>query len=464
MRRKEYFYTLVLAVAVLILVNFVYLNVGVIQSSTISRHPYIQMGTSNSVVIVWRTSKAIQPRVYFSEKLGSTGKEVSNKEIDVHLAPNLRSLNGDQKSYLFSAPNNTHQYEAQIRNLKSDTLYYYSVYNGNRVIAGGDSKHFFRTYPITNARPLRFWVVGDSGKNNKAQKDIFKGLQRYLKKNNISLDAYLHVGDMAYWHGRDSEFQSKFFAIYKDLLSQVVCWPTIGNHDSYTGKTGNRPYNDAFVLPTKAEAGGVLSGTEYYYSYEIGPVHFISLNSLNIHPTEKMTLWLKNDLKKNKKAWTIVYFHHPPYTKGTHDSDTEAPNIKMREHIMPILEPGGVDLVLGGHSHIYERSMLIDGAYATPTTSAGVILDDGDGDIEGDGAYVKRAGIHEGTIMIVVGNGGAGLGQRGISPVMKKTLQIYGSIVIEIHQDTLKTVMIDQKGKIQDRFHIIKKDKTHFGD
>ena len=56
----------------------------------------------------------------------------------------------------------------------------------------------------------------------------------------------------------------------------------------------------------------------------------------------------------------IAYWHQPPYTKGTHDSDTEIMCIEMRQNIMPILEQYGVDLVLNGHSHGYERSYLID--------------------------------------------------------------------------------------------------------
>ena len=102
-----------------------------------------------------------------------------------------------------------------------------------------------------------------------------------------------------------------------------------------------------------------------------------------------MAQWLKADLEKTKAEWLIAYFHHPPYTKGSHDSDKEEQLIEMREHIMPILESGGVDIVFTGHSHIYERSMLIDGAYATPTVSEGVILDDGDGNPNGDGPYLS---------------------------------------------------------------------------
>ena len=93
-----------------------------------------------------------------------------------------------------------------------------------------------------------------------------------------------------------------------------------------------------------------------------------------------MDTWLKADLEQTTADWLVAYFHHPPYTKGSHDSDREKQLVEMRTYVMPILESGGVDLVLTGHSHIYERSMLMDGAYATPTVAENVILDDGDGD------------------------------------------------------------------------------------
>ena len=78
----------------------------------------------------------------------------------------------------------------------------------------------------------------------------------------------------------------------------------------------------------------------------------------------------------------------------------------MREDVLPILEAGGVDLVLGGHSHIYERSYPLLGAYSTPTPdfgtllSSGNILDTGDGDPSGNGAY------QNGTVYVVAGHGG----------------------------------------------------------
>ena len=58
-----------------------------------------------------------------------------------------------------------------------------------------------------------------------------------------------------------------------------------------------------------------------------------------------MAQWLKADLEKTSADWLVAYWHHPPYTKGSHDSDKEQQLIEMREYIMPILESGGVDLV-----------------------------------------------------------------------------------------------------------------------
>ena len=65
------------------------------------------------------------------------------------------------------------------------------------------------------------------------------------------------------------------------------------------------------------------------------------------------------------RDWIVAYWHHPPYSKGTHDSDLEIELIEMRTHVLPVLEDHGVAVVFGGHSHSYERSYLIDGHYGS---------------------------------------------------------------------------------------------------
>lgn len=69
--------------------------------------------------------------------------------------------------------------------------------------------------------------------------------------------------------------------------------------------------------------------------------------------------WLRDDLTANTLQWVVVYFHHPPYSKGSHNSDASTELIDMRQNIIPLLEQHGVDLVMSGHSHSYERSFFI---------------------------------------------------------------------------------------------------------
>jgi hypothetical protein len=131
----------------------------------------------------------------------------------------------------------------------------------------------------------------------------------------------------------------------------------------------------------------------------------------------------------------------------------------MRELIMPILESGGVDLVLTGHSHIYERSMLVDGAYHTPTTADGVILDDGDGDPKGDGAYRKSEGLHphQGTIQVVTGHGGAKVSRKGTMPIMKRMIVEHGSTLVDVADDVLSITMVNRAGDVRDLCQLIKR-------
>jgi hypothetical protein len=103
--------------------------------------------------------------------------------------------------------------------------------------------------------------------------------------------------------------------------------------------------------------------------------------------------------------------------------------------------------------------MLIDGAYATPTTAQGVVLDDGDGSPEGDGPYRKSAGIHphEGAVQVVTGNGGAKVSRKGTSPVMRTVFVEHGSVAIDVDGDTLTGRMINRLGVRRDLFAIQKR-------
>jgi hypothetical protein len=450
--------------------------------ANLSRGPYLQLATPESIVIVWRTDGPSDPSVRIGASADQLDRVIDPDAITLRVAAGVEAAENIPRLYLeppedaaerdprkrdpSTAPG-TCQYEARLDGLKPDTRYFYAVYDGDRRLAGGDDAHHFTTSPIPGSKEsLRVWVVGDSGTGGRDQRQVYEATQGFLRDSGRELDAYLHMGDMAYPDGTDREFQRTFFDVYQQTLRNTVCWPTMGNHEGHTsrGMLGFGPYYDAYVVPTAAEAGGVASGSEAYYSFDIANVHFVCLDShdLDRAPTGAMAQWLVADLEQAKADWLIAFWHHPPYTKGSHDSDREGQLIEMRTHIMPILESGGVDLVLAGHSHIYERSMLIDGAYSTPTTAQGVVLDDGDGKPEGDGPYKKSAGLnpHEGTVAVVSGHGGAGISRKGTMPIMREIIVEHGSVILDIEGDTLTGTMVNKEQVLRDVFSIVKSGKV----
>lgn len=232
-------------------------------------------------------------------------------------------------------------------------------------------------------------------------------------KGGDDIDLFVLLGDNAYLEGTDAQWQGAFFDIYPNIMNKAAVWPTIGNHEmggacfdisafvglppgsffTFLGGTtdfsdpllynggpadcssgepvpgpdgSGPPYLSIFTLPAAGEMGGVPSGTEQYYSMDYANVHLVSLDAQlsNADDDQRAAMrdWLIADLSNNRRHWTIVIFHHPPYSKGeNHNSDFEQREIDMREVFTPIFEDYGVDVVYGGHAHSYERSYYLNG-------------------------------------------------------------------------------------------------------
>ncbi len=424
-----------------------------------ARDPYLQLATHQSIHLVWRTEGDIKPQVRFG-----TDPDRLHRLVPSHHVTTRTSDPKSKQPLHQSVSPQIHQYEVFLDGLQPKSTYYYAIFDqhGKR-LTPADSSYRFKTHPTPGSdAPVYFWVVGDSGTGGRAQAQVHEAMIAHNQKFKRELDLYLHVGDMAYGSGTDHEFSTRFFPMYETTIRNTVCWASMGNHEGRTSKgiTGIGPYYDAYICPTEAEAGGLPSGKEAYYSFDYGKTHFICLDShdLDRRPAGAMAQWLKADLEKTQAEFLVAFFHHPPYTLGSHNSNVEKHLIEMRQHIMPILESGGVDVVFTGHSHIYERSMLIDGAYSTPTTTDGVVLDDGDGDPAGDGPYLKSAGLtpHNGTVQVVAGHGGTGVSRRGTMPIMKRIIVENGSVLVSIKGDTLTAEMVNLHGDIRDIFAIKK--------
>jgi len=418
-------------------------------AATVVRGPYLQRTSTTAAVLRWRTDVATDTWAGWGEVAAVYDQTVASSALVT-------------------------DHFVQISGLAPKTVYFYAVGTTTTVLAGGDSAHHFRTAPAAGDPDAQhLWVVGDCGAtslplcappgpvtSNAAQ--VRDGYFAWM--NDATPDLWLMLGDNAYCSGTDAEFQMAVFDVYPQELATVAPWPVIGNHDAVSSDspTQSGPFFDMFSLPSAGEAGGIGSGTEAYFSYNSGDLHVVQLDSADsdLTPGSLMLTWLAADLAADTRPWTIVAFHHPPYSKGTHDSDNPADSggilQRMRENVVPILEAHGVDLVLTGHSHGYERTFLIDGHYGTTDTfvPATMLRQGGDGDPFGDGAYNKAPGPHSGTVYVVSGTGSRFEGVITPWPALAVGLSELGSLSIDLDGRDLDVRMIRPDATVADHFRI----------
>ena len=400
----------------------------------ITRGPYLQNGAPTAVTIRWRTDVPTLTEA-------CAGTDASSLNI-----------------FAFD-PTPTTEHEARLTDLDPDTLYYYAVSDGADFIEGPGAEWTFRTPPaFGTVKPVRIWALGDCGTGRNGSGRAESVRDGYLNSPLYQPpDVWLMLGDNAYGSGADAEYQNAVFDTYRPTLHSSILWSTLGNHETYTPGT---PYFSIFTLPAAGEGGGLASGTEHYYSFDYANIHFVCLDSMESArtPASPMLTWLESDLAATGQRWIVAFWHHPPYTKGTHDSDFEIELIEMRENALPILEAYGVDLVLCGHSHVYERSFLLDGHYGYSwQLNAGSFKDAGSGRAdEPDGAYGKDPGAHRGAVYCVAGSSGQTGGGSLDHPVMYLSLNELGSLILDVSGDRLDAKFLNHQGVIRDYFTISK--------
>jgi acid phosphatase type 7 len=449
-----------------------------VNSASLTRGPYLQIGNETGVTLRWRTDLATNSRITWG------------------------TVNGVYPNTVDDATATT-EHTLRINGLTADTKYFYTIGSTAGVLQGAADNYFVTSPLSASTRKTRIWALGDCGNASTNQIDTKNAFKNYIGSNYV--DALLTIGDNAYSSGLDNELQAEFFDIYKDdILKYYKLYPTPGNHDygNSNANTGvrNNAYYNSFDLPTAGQCGGVASGTEAYYSYDIGNVHFVSLdsygkengNTTKLYDTAgAQVTWLKNDLNSNTKRWVVVYFHHPPYTMTSHNSDNgtgvDADLVLIRENFIRILERYGVDLVLCGHAHGYERSYLLKDYYKQ--TAAGASLLEADFNItnhtatknnqnakyDGTGTascpYTYSSGkFNHGSVYIVSGSAGqVGGTQSGPNGTYPHNAMYYsnatngGSFYFEADSNRLDAKFISYTGTgasvapfIRDQFTIFK--------
>ena len=417
-------------------------------ATTILRGPYLQSATPTSLVVRWRTDTTEGSFVRYG--LAADALTETTKAFGIGT-----------------------EHIVQLSELLPGRRYFYSVM-GSAENKDGDGKilrvpvYAFTTPPLTGpASPTRVWVLGDPGTKGSGQLAVRDAFHTF--NANRAVDLWLMLGDNAYPDGTDADYQKALFEVYPETLRTSPLWPALGNHDGHSANsiTQSGTYYDIFTLPTRGQAGGVASGTEAYYSFDYANIHFVCLDSHDSDraPNGAMAQWLKADLAATTRDWIIAFFHHPPYSKGTHDSDREGRLVDMRQNFLPILEAGGVDVVLTGHSHVYERSFFVDGHYGKNADfdPALHVKQLGNGRAEGDGVYRKPRGRapHAGEVSVVSGSAGSA-GSKTKPPALDHramcvSFNELGSVVLDIDGLRLDLTFINERAEKRDGFAIEKK-------
>ena len=194
---------------------------------------------------------------------------------------------------------------------------------------------------------VRFAIIGDNGNGSRPQYEIAQQMERY--RQDLHFDFVLMMGDNLYGGKSPSDYKRKFEEPYRSLLAGgVKFYASLGNHDDP---------NERFYKPFN------MSGRRYY-SFQRGDATFFALDSTYMDVTQLD--WLDQELSKAKTPWKICYFHHPLYSNARH-----GPDLDLRARLEPLFHKYGVNVVLSGHEHVYERLVPQHGIFYFVLGSSG---------------------------------------------------------------------------------------------
>jgi predicted MPP superfamily phosphohydrolase len=314
------------------------------RAATLLRWPYLQQVTSTSAHIIWTTDVHSTPSLKYG--IG---------------APSLPAASVTSRSV--STPDGDYsEHKAVLGGLQPNTRYNYQIFEGSVNLTPAGQRRF-QTAPSDGG--FTFAAFGDSGSGTAAQ---YRVRDQMLNRQH-DIDFFLHTGDLAYVMGAYDEFRRFFFEVYQELLSGHPLFPAMGNHEYNTDNGG--PYLDLFDLPATTLDP---QDAERYYSFDWGSAHFVALDSedplrrISDASDNDMGDWLEADLAADDHTWKIVIIHRPPYSSSPIHTETD-----VREKLVPIFEAYGVDLVLAGHNHNYERTYPLRNGTVSTLEEGGIV-------------------------------------------------------------------------------------------
>ena len=249
-----------------------------------------------------------------------------------------------------------------------------AVANQNRVPAAAVSKSLLKVSLPLKDNSVRFGIIGDTGTGSEKQHQLAAVMLEYRKA--FPYEFVLMMGDNMYGGESPRDYKLKFEDVYRPLLDmKVKFYASLGNHDEPAQR-----FYEYFNMDGKE-----------YYRFTKGNAAFYALNSNYLD--KKQLQWLESELAKDTSEWKICFFHHPPYSSGgKHGSDKQ-----LREVVEPIFVKYGVNLVLTGHDHFYERIKPQKGIYYFVSGAGGKLRS---GDVRDNSSITDKAFDRDMSFMV----------------------------------------------------------------
>lgn len=191
----------------------------------------------------------------------------------------------------------------------------------------------------TDAPVVRLAAVGDVGTGDREEIETAGAMAALPGR---PYDALVLLGDNVYPAGDPARLDATVFEPFGAVLgggADLVA--ALGNHDVQNGNASGQV--EALGMPGR------------WYTWREGPAVVIVLDSTRADDPAQRA-WLEDSLATTDATWRIVALHHPPYSAGWHGSSEN-----VRAAFEPLFIRYGVQLVLAGHDHDYQRSEPVDG-------------------------------------------------------------------------------------------------------
>lgn len=287
------------------------------QSNPFTVRPYLLNPTPTSMTIQWLSAEPGEAIVEYGQgdMLDRKAGPIAGRELAYYPGSAKDEPTASERAveYVFNA---------RLDGLKPATSYRYRV-----VLGDGFQDGVFRTAPDKPA-PFSFVAYGDTRTDFLTHRLVARRIR------DTACDLIIHTGDLTA-AGAFRSYHTEFFNPLSDVIDHIPIATQTGNHDKIWDI-----YHALLPMP----------GNGRWYSFDYGNVHFVALDSAaEFDERAEQLAWLDKDLAASKADWKVVFYHYPTYdTSRRHTAEG-------RQDFAPLFRKHGVDLVLTGHSHGYQR-------------------------------------------------------------------------------------------------------------